>query len=141
MGCDGQWTMAGRPVKVYRCWQLWASQMRMSLLRSPEAYGAEPGVSGVTRWGDPFPPPASFRKRLGAPFRQTGHLAHPPLPLQASHLLTPLSPARGERDEETSWRMEETRSRQGKEASSGKEALPGSTRCSGLLLAQSSLRL
>ena len=27
------------PVKVYRCWQLWASQMRMSLLRSPEAYG------------------------------------------------------------------------------------------------------
>lgn len=29
------------PVKVYRCWQLWASQMRISLLRSPEAYGDE----------------------------------------------------------------------------------------------------
>lgn len=29
------------PVKVYRCWQLWASQIRMSLLRSPEACGNE----------------------------------------------------------------------------------------------------
>lgn len=29
------------PVKVYRCWQLWASQMRISLLRSPEACGNE----------------------------------------------------------------------------------------------------
>lgn len=29
------------PVKVYRCWQLWASHMRMSLLRSPEACGDE----------------------------------------------------------------------------------------------------
>lgn len=29
------------PVKVYRCLQLWASQMRMSLLRSPEACGEE----------------------------------------------------------------------------------------------------
>jgi hypothetical protein len=27
------------PVKVYRCQQLWASQMRMSLLQSPEACG------------------------------------------------------------------------------------------------------
>lgn len=31
------------PVKVYRCLQLWASQMRMSLLRSPEACGEEHG--------------------------------------------------------------------------------------------------
>lgn len=29
------------PVKVYRCRQLCASQMRMSLLRSPEAFGDE----------------------------------------------------------------------------------------------------
>lgn len=29
------------PVKVYRCWQVRASQIRMSLLRSPEACGDE----------------------------------------------------------------------------------------------------
>lgn len=44
------------PVKVYRCWQLWASQIRMSLLRSPEACGYE--GNGHQHTPHPKPPPA-----------------------------------------------------------------------------------
>ena len=32
----------------------------------------EPGASGVTRWGDPFPPPASFQQRSGCPLQTDG---------------------------------------------------------------------
>ena len=53
-------------MKVYRCWQLWASQMRMSLLRSPEAYGDK----DMSTYGDrgthcvPFFPPILFLEKL-----------------------------------------------------------------------------
>lgn len=45
------------PVKVYRCRQLWASQIRMSLLRSPEACGDEDNGHGHPLCAQTSPPP------------------------------------------------------------------------------------